>query len=298
MNRNKPAMFSYNSRMNKNILASCALIAFSVPMFAQAPETSRLSAEKTFSGLSSFKPAPRAQTPMKEISFAQPRTQPSIVGGVEAVRGEFPFMVSLQHGGHFCGGSLIKKNWVLTAAHCIEAYPTGNKIVVGLHDQNDMRGTETFQATKVLLHPSRNADTYDYDFALVQLSGDSRFEPIGLNASELEGEAMDFVVSGWGETGRGASSSLQKVTVLSVGKQACAEAYPNAITDSMICAGYKDGGKDSCQGDSGGPLFLRKDGKSILVGVVSWGEGCAKPNKYGVYGKVSAAMDWIATSTQ
>jgi trypsin len=217
-----------------------------------------------------------------------------IVGGVEAVKGEFPFIVSLQAGsyGHFCGGSLIKKNWVLTAAHCVEGgYLKG--VNIGLHHQSDTAGVEKFTVTQIVKHPKWNKNTMDYDFALVKLSGDSKYEPVALNSKELTGN-VDFITAGWGTTSEGGSVSkiLLKVSVPMVSKATCEKAY-DGITDSMLCAGYPQGGKDSCQGDSGGPLITGTGANRVLAGVVSWGEGCAQPNKYGVYSKVSLGLPWI-----
>ena len=114
--------------------------------------------------------------------------RPLIVGGVVAEKGEFPFQVSLQSssGSHFCGGSLIKKNWVLTAAHCVASWSASNKIVVGMHDQKDKKGTETFTSKKALAHPLFNRSTLDYDYAVIQLSGDSKFRTIDLNKVEID----------------------------------------------------------------------------------------------------------------
>ena len=231
-----------------------------------------------------------------------------IVGGVPATKGEFPFQVSLQSasGSHFCGGSLIKPNWVLTAAHCVQGSST-MKIVVGLHDQGDKAGTESFTAKKILAHPLFNRGTLDYDYALIQLSGDSKFRSIDLNRIEMdisEDESSMVWTSGWGTTSEGSYTLpkiLQKVEIPLTTTEACnsAAAYGGDITDRMICAGLKNGGKDSCQGDSGGPLFSQQaSGDYTLVGVVSWGEGCARPNKYGVYAKVNVMIDWIEKQTQ
>jgi len=227
-----------------------------------------------------------------------------IVGGVEAEKNEFSFIVSLQNstGFPFCGGSLIKKDWVLTAAHCFgPVAPKLKFVVAGLHEQNQPQGAEKFEVDKVIVHPNYNkAVARDYDFALVHLKGSSKSVPITLNETEIP-DNTDFVAAGWGCTVEGGSGSdiLRKVTVPLVPESVCSEAYAKykyTITDRMICAGLAEGGKDSCQGDSGGPLIMGSRGS--LAGVVSWGVGCGDPNQYGVYSKVSSVIPWIESVTK
>ncbi len=225
-----------------------------------------------------------------------------IVGGTDAIPGEFPFMVSFQSGsfgGHFCGGSLIKKNWVLTAGHCA-SYVASAKAVIGLHKQSDTSNAEIFKVKRVIRHPGFSNSTLEHDFALVELDGESSYAPIALNDTEIDipkttDNQIDSITAGWGtmKEGGGIAQTLQKVHVPLVNADICNQSYNGEIADSMICAGLPAGGKDACQGDSGGPLFVTENGHYKLVGVVSWGQGCARPNYYGVYSKVNSAIDWI-----
>mmetsp|Transcript_32290 Transcript_32290/g.67897 ORF Transcript_32290/g.67897 Transcript_32290/m.67897 type:complete len:339 (+) Transcript_32290:117-1133(+) len=225
-----------------------------------------------------------------------------IINGVEATANEYSFAVSLQDGGsHFCGGSLIAKNVVLTAAHC-----NGGTYSVALGRHNlDSRNEGQVIAMKEggeIMHPQYNSRTTDNDFMLVILDRDATLnDDVGLvtiNDKASTPRVDDRVtVMGWGETGSGLSDVLMEVDVNVISNGECntskdaSSTYEGAITANMLCA--KADGQDSCQGDSGGPLV---DSDGVQVGVVSWGIGCASPDFPGVYAKVSRAHEWIRST--
>lgn len=237
-----------------------------------------------------------------------------IVGGVKAQEGEIPYIVSLQANGwnHFCGGSLIGSRWILTAAHCVfENGQLGgvDSVWVGLYDQSHSKTAEKIKPYKIYPHPKYNPNpepykgTHDYDFALIELSQNSSRKPIKLNMNNISvtvSQKILAMTAGWGTLNEDSDTTpdiLRKVTVPLVTNADCSKdpLYKGKITDRMLCAGYKVGGKDSCQGDSGGPLVMNQNGNPTLIGVVSWGVGCAQKNRYGVYSKVSSVYNWIST---
>nr|CAB3264947.1 plasminogen-like [Phallusia mammillata] len=220
-----------------------------------------------------------------------------IVGGVEATPGSLPWQVSLRNAGnngHFCGASIIHKRWVLTAAHCITSNePSRYYGYVGKHQKYQRDPTQlriNFQS--IFKHQLFNRITLQNDITLLKLTDDLTFtdniQPICLPTSnaDLEPGRMTLV-SGWGTTlGTGSSSVLRQATVPLIDTEECREMI-NGVFQGMICAGYKDGGRDSCQGDSGGPLAgITDENRYELIGVVSWGYGCALPNNPGVYAQV------------
>ena len=241
-----------------------------------------------------------------QVATAKPVFTGKIVGGENAQQGEIPYIVSLRgsSGSHFCGGSLISQKWVLTAAHCVRG-GTVKEIWVGMLDQKNTAGVEKIKPARIIAHEKYNSGSMENDFALIELSQNSSFAPVALNQVEInlddstDAAPIMSMTAGWGATKESSytlPNMLQKVSVPLVSTKACnaTEAYNGQIKDSMICAGLKAGGKDSCQGDSGGPLVVtNEDGSHLLVGVVSWGQGCARANKYGVYSKVNVAIEWI-----
>jgi trypsin len=244
---------------------------------------------------------------LQAVPLDQQRGIGKIVGGTDAKDGEFPFQVSLRSVAalgltHFCGGSIVNENFVLTAAHCcagqlalaVHVVAGGTKLYVN-------EGVEQrVNVAKILAHEDYDSSTITNDICLLKLS-----ESLDLSGSEIQAVTLPTqgqdtpagtaaVVTGWGATseGSGLAANLKKVTVPVVSDAECRQSYGTSeIADSMICAGLPEGGKDSCQGDSGGP-FVEEDSKA-QIGVVSWGYGCARPDYPGVYTEVSYYVDWI-----
>ncbi|XP_040571361.1 trypsin-1 [Lepeophtheirus salmonis] len=220
-----------------------------------------------------------------------------IVGGDEVEPNSIPFQISIEISGgyHFCGGSVMDKDTIITAGHCCtNLKPEDILVVAGEHDFLSMSGDEQkIAVSEMTRHDKFGTYGPNYDICLLKLKSslalNEKVKPVALPEKDQEFTG-DVVVSGWGTVEFGGSSSdvLRSVTLQLVSDEYCSDAYDGHTDESMICAGSP--GKDSCQGDSGGPLT--QDG--TLVGIVSWGNGCAFPGYPGVYGKVSKFIDWIA----
>ncbi|KAF4092946.1 hypothetical protein AMELA_G00025970 [Ameiurus melas] len=236
----------------------------------------------------------------------RPPLNTKIVGGENAVPGSWPWQVSIQtSGSHFCGGSLINQNWVLSAAHC---FPSGNEvsitILLGMQSLGETNANmQKREVNSIIIHENYNDISNDNDIALVQLASSVTFDdyvmPVCLAASNSSFPGGTNVwVTGWGRIASDVDlpspQTLQEVQVPIVSNSKCKNAYTSAsITDNMMCAGLAQGGKDSCQGDSGGPLVVKQNSTWVQAGIVSFGKGCALPNIPGVYTRVSKYQDWI-----
>ena len=226
-----------------------------------------------------------------------------IVGGEKTDIKNHPWQVALhvKQGAdiQLCGGSRIPGDrWVLTAAHCFTPSTSARDVRAKAGATNYTTSGSWLDIERVVVHEGYNPKTQENDIALVRLRGLPQGKIIPLvTADQTLKPGTPLEVTGWGTTSEGGDTSrvLRKASVPYADNEVCnaPAAYNGAIRQGMMCAGYRDGGVDSCQGDSGGPLVWRSPDGPVLVGVVSWGEGCARQLRYGVYTRVDVYRRWI-----
>lgn len=226
-----------------------------------------------------------------------------LVGGSSSIPNAYPWTAQVlwATGRHCCGAALIDSEFIVSAAHCFAKYPGPDNYKLFLGGYRFRSGTE-HSIVNITIHPSFNiAFPSAYDIAVV------RFEPSANFSDSIRkiclpkvavAENRTCVVTGWGyEKEKGECSTvLKEIKVPILDDYMCNEPlyYNGRIYPlTMMCAGYKEGGIDACQGDSGGPLFCSVGKRWELHGLVSWGVGCARPNKPGVYTKIVSLVPWI-----
>lgn len=238
-----------------------------------------------------------------------------VVGGGDAPSSQLPWMAAIvthqRNGGgeatrHFCGGSLVAPQVVLTAAHCLAGRDAGDlQVLLG---RADLRATggELIDIDRALTHPLHSSLRRSNDVALLHLASPSQQTPVALidpGQAALWRPWQQATVAGWGSQVEGSlqSPTLRAAAIAILPDRPCSRrsAYGSGfVPTSMLCAGTPDGSADGCSGDSGGPLVVAAD-PARLVGVVSWGRGCGRAGTPGVYARLGdpSLNSWTRAAT-
>jgi trypsin len=241
------------------------------------------------------------------LVFATPSS--AVVGGRDAAPGAYPAVAEITFGSSFlCTGTLIAPKWVLTAGHCGSvtgaavaspaAWPP-QLIDVRIGSVTPGAG-ERVPVRRAIVQPNYLLNA-GYDITLLELSTASTKAPakvVGAAGASLWSPGTMETIVGFGTTEEGGdvADTLQEAQVPITTDAYCAGAYSDFDATSMVCAGFPEGGVDTCQGDSGGPMFGRDAAGALkVVGATSFGEGCARPGKPGVYARVGDTVlrEWI-----
>ncbi|XP_004423266.2 PREDICTED: LOW QUALITY PROTEIN: coagulation factor X [Ceratotherium simum simum] len=231
-----------------------------------------------------------------------------IVGGRDCTEGECPWQALLinEENEGFCGGTILSEFYILTAAHCLHQAKRF-KVRVGDRNTEVEEGNEMVHEVELIVkHNKFVRETYDFDIAVIRLKTPITFRmnvaPACLPEKDWAESTLmtqkTGIVSGFGrvhEKGR-LSTTLKMLVVPYVDRNTCKLSSSFTITQNMFCAGYDSKPQDACQGDSGGPHVTQFKDTYFITGIVSWGEGCARKGKYGVYTKVANFLKWIDRS--
>ncbi|XP_066221989.1 enteropeptidase isoform X2 [Saccopteryx leptura] len=231
---------------------------------------------------------------------------PKIVGGNNAKEGAWPWLAALYYNGNLlCGASLVSNDWLVSAAHCVygrNLEPSKWKAFLGLHMTSNLTSPQvvTRLIDQIVINPHYNKRRKNSDIAMMHLESKVNYtdyiQPICLpEENQVFPPGEICFIAGWGRlVHQGPTADiLQEADVPLLSNEKCQQQMPEySITENMLCAGYEEGRIDSCQGDSGGPLMCQENNRWLLAGVTSFGYQCARPNRPGVYVRVTKFTEW------
>ncbi|XP_042522530.1 polyserase-2 isoform X3 [Dipodomys spectabilis] len=253
----------------------------------------------------------------EDLDCGRPTPSARIVGGSDSQPGAWPWQVSLHHGGgHVCGGSLIAPSWILSAAHCFvtngSLEPAAEWMaVLGVHSQDGpLEGAHVRAVAAILVPPNYSKVELGGDLALLRLASPARLGPVVRpvclpRASHRFAHGTACWATGWGDVQEADPLPLpwvlQEVELRLLGEAACQCLFSRRgpfnltlqLLPGMLCAGYPEGRRDTCQGDSGGPLVCEEGGRWFQAGITSFGFGCGRRNRPGIFTAVAPYEAWI-----
>jgi len=240
-----------------------------------------------------------------------------IVGGSQSSQGKWPWQAAIYYKGtHYCGGAIIANTWILTTGHCFNPhtsdFPGDWTVVLGDHhikESND-KYEQRRKVLSITIHEGYKSMYFEgihdtppkNDVAILKLDKPLTFtdfvQPLCLPRPEqVFAPNEECYVAGWGHTQWNGTQPdiLREAKVRTVSREVCNKeiSYNGTIHDTALCAGFPEGGIDACEYDSGGPLVCQKCGRYYALGLVSWGDQCALPNKYGVYADLRVLTPWV-----
>ncbi|KAI9290621.1 trypsin-like serine protease [Neoconidiobolus thromboides FSU 785] len=244
--------------------------------------------------------------------YSAPQTEDDrIVGGVEvSPKFKYPWLVSLQvNGRHNCGGIILNKNTVLTAAHCSQGSVSSYTVNVHRHNLQQTasaEGGQSIRVSRIINHPSYNPNRFTNDVSIWKLATPASVDIGSIDLDDGtygEQTGLKVLAAGWGVTRAGGSTSpvLREVSIPLVDKNTCASYWTsngvNVDVSLQVCAAA-EGGKDACNGDSGGPLFTTgANGRPVLIGTTSFGQPCANRGVPTVWARTSAFRSFISQNS-
>ncbi|XP_054686376.1 coagulation factor X-like [Grus americana] len=243
--------------------------------------------------------------PENEETTEAPSSHPEVTREADHLPSASPWHAVLvnKYNEWFCGGTILNEYFILSAAHCIKQYKD-IQVLVGMVDKEKEEPSRAMhRVEKIIPHAEFDNKTYDSDIALLKLE-----EPITFSEDVIPAclPEKDFannilmsqtfgIVSGFGRTFERAQlvKRMKVLQIPYVNRRTCKLALYSPVTENMFCAGYDKDGRDACQGDGGGPHVTQYNGTYFVTGVISWGEGCGRQGKYGVYTKLSKFLPWV-----